>query len=96
MPSQSKLMAYRVSRRRLVVTQSKHHDLQSTIISSVPKEYNSDTRFLYNNLYSSSIVAAQKFLVVLVERALLYVCIVTHIARVWINRVRLPILLVVS
>ena len=26
----------------------------------------------------------------------MYVCIVTHIARVWINRVRLPILLVVS
>ena len=26
----------------------------------------------------------------------MYVCMVTHIARVWINRVRLPILLVVS
>ena len=26
----------------------------------------------------------------------MYVCIVTHIARVWINRVRLPILLVVN
>ena len=26
----------------------------------------------------------------------MYVCIVIHIARVWINRVRLPILLVVS
>ena len=28
--------------------------------------------------------------------ALQYVCMVTHVARVWINRVRLPILLVVS
>ena len=26
----------------------------------------------------------------------LYVCMVNHIARVWVNRVRLPILLVVS
>ena len=30
------------------------------------------------------------------ERPWVYACMVTHIARVWINRVRLPILLVVS
>ena len=31
-----------------------------------------------------------------VHRTSLYVCMVTHIARVWIDRVRLPILLVIS
>ena len=31
-----------------------------------------------------------------IEPTFMYVCIVTHIERVWINRVRLPILLVVS
>ena len=71
---------------------------------SINKEHHESRYTVYFDLvdrdYSSNIVMTKKRItlrnVADLPRLYLYVCMVTHMARVWVNRVRLPVLHVVS